>query len=95
LGDVKDGILKMILFSNLTDVTVDGKPMKSKAVLRLTSSKLDADITSKSKEKDVLDFFAVQDFSDYPFSEKERDTILDVFDEANKNKFTVQIQYAQ
>ncbi|GHT15609.1 hypothetical protein FACS1894170_13140 [Planctomycetales bacterium] len=94
MGDVKDGILKMILFSNLTDVTVDSKPMKSKAFLRLTSSKLDADIASKSKEKDVLNFFAAQDFSDYPFSEKERDTVLDVFDEANKNKFTVQIQYA-
>ncbi len=39
-GGIKDGLLKMILYSNLSDVTVDGKPLRSEAVLSLTSAKL-------------------------------------------------------
>jgi len=37
ISDIKDGLLKMILYSNLKDVEVNGIKMKSKAVLKLTS----------------------------------------------------------
>ena len=46
-GDIKDGLLKMILYSNLCEVEVDGKKMKSKAILNLTSPKNDREITSE------------------------------------------------
>ena len=39
LGDIKDGLVKMILFTNLEDVTVSGQKMKSIAVLKMTSDK--------------------------------------------------------
>jgi len=41
-GDIKDGLLKMILYSNLCDIEVNGVKMKSKAVLNLTSTKIKA-----------------------------------------------------
>jgi hypothetical protein len=37
IGDIKDGLLKMILFSNLSAVKIDSKAIKHKAVLRLTA----------------------------------------------------------
>jgi hypothetical protein len=39
ISDIKDGLLKMILFSNLENVQVDGKVYKSIPVLKLTSGK--------------------------------------------------------
>ena len=37
LEDIKDGLLKMILFTNLEDVKIDGKEYNSVAVLKLTT----------------------------------------------------------
>jgi len=48
LSDIKDGLLKMILYSNLKDITVNGKRRKSDSVLCLTSSKLSGFITSNN-----------------------------------------------
>jgi len=36
LEDIKDGLLKMILFTNLEDVKIDGKNYSPVAVLKLT-----------------------------------------------------------
>ncbi|MEJ5351947.1 MAG: hypothetical protein WHS65_10170 [Melioribacteraceae bacterium] len=38
LGDIKDGLVKMILFSNLEDVIIENKKYKVVPVLKLTSS---------------------------------------------------------
>jgi len=37
IGDIQDGLIKMVLFTNLDTVYVDGKQYKPKAVLKLTS----------------------------------------------------------
>jgi hypothetical protein len=50
-GDIKDGLLKMILYCNLSEVTVNGKTTNSEAVLSLTSSKLKGAILSSSTKK--------------------------------------------
>ncbi|MFN3301939.1 MAG: hypothetical protein ACK413_02875 [Patescibacteria group bacterium] len=39
LGDIKDGLLKMVLFTNLEDVKIDDKKYKSIPVLKLTTEK--------------------------------------------------------
>jgi DNA-dependent RNA polymerase auxiliary subunit epsilon len=39
LGDIKDGLLKMILFTNLENVEIDGQKLNSIAVLKLTTGK--------------------------------------------------------
>jgi len=36
IGDIKDGLIKMILFTNLEDVRINGKSFKPKPVLKLT-----------------------------------------------------------
>ncbi|MDR0969504.1 MAG: hypothetical protein LBM67_03080 [Lentimicrobiaceae bacterium] len=56
IGDIKDGLLKMILYSNLCEVKVNGKAMKSKAVLKLTSEKMSGAITEKSFGRDRAEF---------------------------------------
>jgi len=37
IGDIKDGLIKMILFTNLEDVKMDGKKYNPKPVLKLTT----------------------------------------------------------
>jgi hypothetical protein len=40
IGDIKDGLLKMILYSNLCEVEVDGVLMQSQAVLNNNELKI-------------------------------------------------------
>jgi hypothetical protein len=40
IGDIKDGLLKMILYSNLCEVEVDGVLMQSRAVLNNNELKI-------------------------------------------------------
>lgn len=56
-GDIKDGLLKMILYCNLSDVTANGKKIKSEDVLCLTSAKLKGAVTSESTKKEIEEFF--------------------------------------
>lgn len=55
LGDIKDGLIKMILFSNLKSVETDTQKYNSVAVLKLTSN---IDLTEQnitSREKDLVE----------------------------------------
>jgi len=85
-GDIKDGLLKMILYSNLCEVEVDGKPMKSKAVLNLTSPKIDREITSEMPVWDRGDLLLINGFL------QQQMRFIDVLmDEAEENGFIVKI----
>jgi len=50
IADIKDGLLKMVIFSNLENLKVDGKDMEYKAVLKLTYKKM----TNKKELLSVL-----------------------------------------
>lgn len=89
-GDIKDGLLKMILYSNLSDVTVDEKKFKSEAVLCLTSAKLKGAISLASDEKEIAEFFAANNFS-----AAQKLLIETVFAEARQNNFSVKIQFSK
>lgn len=89
-GDIKDGLLKMILYSNLSEVTVDGKPLKSEAVLSLTSSKLKGAIDTLSDAKAIENFF-----SENKFSVSQKTLIETVIAEAKRNNFSVKIQFSR
>jgi hypothetical protein len=80
ISDIKDGLLKMILYSNLSDVEVDGIKMKSKAILRLTSPKISNDTEVKLLLKK---------------NSPQLELIDKLFKEANKNNFSVQINYVK
>lgn len=87
IGDIKDGLLKLILYSNLKDVTIDGKRLRSQAVLCLTSPKLEGAISSKSS-KTELDIF----YTNNNFNNSQRLIINDVISEAKQNKFIIMVQ---
>jgi hypothetical protein len=89
-GDIKDGLLKMILYSNLSEVAVNEMSMKSKAILCLTSSKLKGAINSSSSKKEIAGFF-----DENKFSTAQKELIETVINEANQNNFTVKIQYSK
>ena len=89
-GDIKDGLLKMILYSNLSEVTVNEKNVKSEAVLCLTSAKLNGAISSASDEKETADFFAENNFS-----AAQKLLVETVFAEAKHNNFSVKIQFSK
>lgn len=52
LGDIKDGLLKMILFTNLVDVKMNSKNYNSIAVLKLTVENhfLENNLSNSQKE---------------------------------------------
>jgi len=86
-GDIKDGLLKMILYSNLCEVEVDGIPMKSKAVLKLTSEKIKSEISSEILVWDRAGFLLDNKFS------QEQIRFIDVLlDEAVENGFEVKVK---
>lgn len=89
-GDIKDGLLKMILFCNLVNVTVEGNAVASEAVLCLTSTKLKGGITSSSSRREISAFHT-----------KNKLTVVQTLlielaiAEAKHNNFTLKIQYSK
>jgi hypothetical protein len=89
-SDVKDGLLKMILYSNLLDVFVDEQPVKSEAILCLTSPKISGAISSINEEEEIADFFSRNNFSN-----TQKGTITTIITEAKQNNFIVKLQYSK
>ena len=85
-GDIKDGLVKMIRFSNLTDTTLTGININCIPVLKLTSFFIVGSITSKSSEAEIESFL-----SKNKFSSQQKILISTLFVEANTNKFLVNI----
>lgn len=53
LEDIKDGLIKMILFTNLKDIKIGGKLYSPKSILKLTSNKFSLDKLNSS-QKEIL-----------------------------------------
>jgi hypothetical protein len=89
-SDIKEGLLKMILYCNLSEVTVDGKQLKSEAVLSLTSAKLKGAIDSASTKEEISDFVKENKIS------ASQETLIEmVIAEARQNNFVVRIQFSK
>ena len=54
LEDIKDGLLKMILFTNLEDVKIDNKKYNSVAVLKLTVENHFSESNLSNSQKEIL-----------------------------------------
>ncbi|NLJ82361.1 MAG: hypothetical protein GX330_04470 [Bacteroidales bacterium] len=89
-GDIKDGLLKMILYSNLENVSANKRRIKSVAVLSLTSSKLKGSIDSMCNKADISSFFIKNKFTNSQIR-----FVNEIFEEANKNKFILSIAYSK
>lgn len=89
LGDIKDGLLKLILYTNLEEVEVNGEGFNVVPVLKLTSEKISGSIRDTSSPKDLETFFA-----ENSFSARQKQNIKELFKEAKKNHFNVVIEWA-
>jgi hypothetical protein len=89
-SDIKDGLLKMILYSNLTEVKFESKNMKSKALLNLTSKKLKGQLSSNDTPNEKIKFF-----SENSFSQEKMNFIDTLFKEASENNFIVKMGYSK
>jgi hypothetical protein len=87
-GDIKDGLLKMILYCNLVETKVDGKDMECQPILELTSTKLKGRINSNSSEKEISDFL-----NNNAFNTGQKEIVNKLFQETKSNNFTVNIKH--
>lgn len=89
-NDIKDGFVKMMLYTNLANVKVNGAAHKLKVMIRLTSAKLNGSINSSAKEEDVEKFG-----EDNLMDVSARNFIKKIFQEARENDFTVILEQAE
>ena len=82
LGDIKDGLLKMILYTNLKNVKIKSKKYFSKSILKLTSNQLTRKISSLDSNEQLKEFFSTQ-----RFTKNQTKTIKNLFSEARNNHF--------
>ncbi len=80
IGDIKDGLLKMILYTNLKNVSVNDKNYTAIPVLKLTSSKLINNIYKSDFE------------TNSKLNEKQKEILRKLFEEADENNFQVAIE---
>jgi hypothetical protein len=85
-GDIKDGLLKMMLYTNLENVTVGEISYISTPILKLTSEKLFGNISSHSSETELDDFLRVN-----KLNKRQISFVKDLFSEAKENNFIISI----
>lgn len=85
-SDIKDGLLKMILYSNLSEVFIENT-FEVFPILELTSPKIKNTIDSNDTVASVEQFL-----NNHLFSENQIDFIKKLFIEAKANNFTVKIK---
>ena len=88
--DIKDGLLKMMVYTNLKNARVGKTSVSVKAVLRLTSSKLVGSINSDMSEDEIIQFFETN-----KLDISKRNLINKLFQEARENKFTIILEHAE
>ncbi len=89
-NDIKDGLLKMMIYTNLKNVRVGKMPIAEKAVLRLTSFKLAGSINSASSDEDAAKFFQAN-----ALDAAKQNLIKKLFQEARENNFTIILEHAE
>lgn len=89
LGDIKDGLLKLMLYTNLQDIKIDGEKFNAVPVIKLTSEKISGSITSNSSEETQEIFW-----SQNSFSKKDKQIVEELFSEARKNNFVAVVEWA-
>ena len=89
-SDIKDGLLKMMLYSNLKNVRVGNESVSSKPVLRLTSSKIEGNISSESDSAEIDKFLVIN-----RFNTNQKGFVQKLFQEARENNFEIKIAQAE
>ena len=84
IGDIKDGFVKMMLFTNLEEITIDNKIFSNFPVLGLTSAKFKGYCHSLMDKKEILNCLIKNNLK-----KKQQQTILSIFDEGRLNDFLI------
>ncbi len=87
-NDVKDGLIKMMLYTNLKNVTLDGKNVNSKVAIRITSKRLEGRIDSNSNRESINRFSEIN-----KLSKNRKNFVEAIFKEANTNNFKIIIEH--
>ena len=89
-NDIKDGLIKMMLYTNLTNVKIGKNPYDLRVIIRLTSNQLKSSIKSDANMEELEKFFA-----DNSFALKDKEFFKKLFNEARENKFTITLEHAE
>jgi hypothetical protein len=89
IGDIKDGLLKLILYCNLEEVLISGKKYNPKPVLKLTSEMINGEISSNCTNEELRAFFDSNNLNI-----RNKDLIHNLFTEAKENGFSVLLRKA-
>ncbi len=89
-NDIKDGLLKMMIYTNLKNVRVSKMPVAEKSVLRLTSNKITGSINSASSDEETTKFFQTN-----PLDVAKQNLVRKLFQEARENNFTIILEHAE
>ena len=89
-NDIKDGLVKMMLYTNLKGVRIGKLPFDHRVMLRLTSSRLKGATRSDTAGEAQEKFFAANNFT-----AADKEFFRKLFAEARENKFTVILEHAE
>lgn len=89
-NDIKDGFLKLMLYTNLRNVKVGAAPHKLKAQIRLTANQLKGSINSNAPPEAVTKFLG-----DNSFAVRDANFVKKIFEEARANNFTIILEHAE
>ncbi len=88
LSDIKDGLFKLILFSNLDELRHDGKVVTFQTRLKLTGRGVRSTVCLPCSPDILADFFAA---NGSVFNARQKNTIALLDQEASRNGLTVEI----
>ena len=89
-NDIKDGFIKMMLYTNLTNVKVGNKPHLLKVQIRLTANALKGSINSDASEVNINKFL-----TENIFTKNDTNFVKKIFQEAKENNFTIILEHAE
>lgn len=84
IADIKDGLVKMMLYTNFSDIHVAGVHFSHHPTLGLTSKNVREYCHSFSTERDLSSFFSIN-----KFTQKATQALLDLFDEGRNNNILI------
>lgn len=88
-NDIKDGFIKMMLYTNLQNVKVGAKPYNLKVQIRLTANQLKGSINSDANDENVNKFL-----TENTFTTNDSTFIKKIFQEARENNFSIILEHA-
>lgn len=89
LSDIKDGLFKLILYSNLDTLSLDSNPVNFESCLKLTGRKVSGSLTMPCDESSMIQFLNKNKGS---YTKKEEETLHKLNQEASSNnKLVIQV----